>query len=184
MNNFKTVCILLSGLLFLIPYLIPLVIALYFFFEANKNKQNQLNYFDLKNILLSLIFFIPLYLSINYLSAKILDEYNLQSSVLILQQKNFVSLASLIHLVVLSPLLEEYYFRGLLLKHTQFFIGPFWATILSSFYFSCIHLNILAFPTLFVLGIFFGLISILTKSIITSIIMHSIFNTIMVFMII
>ncbi len=184
MNNLKNACIFLSGLLFLIPQLIPLLIALYFLLEYNKNKWNQFNFCNLKYIPLAFICFIPLYLLVNYLSVKFLDEYNLQSSVLTLQQKSFVSLASFINLVVLSPILEEYYFRGLLLKHFQFLIGPFWATILSSFYFSCIHLNILAFPTLFVLGVFFGLISILTKSIALPIIMHSIFNATMVLVII
>ena len=86
-------------------------------------------------------------------------------------------------LCLLAPVIEEIYFRGILLSTIKLIIGPFWAVLLSSIYFSIIHLNILVSPTLFVLGITLGIIAILTKSVLPSIILHALFNGLMIYLI-
>ena len=88
-------------------------------------------------------------------------------------------LISTISIVLIAPIIEEFYFRktlyNLLREHFNIFIS----IILSSFYFGVIHQNIYAFPTLFILGIVLSFIIVLTRNWIYCVICHSLFNVLM-----
>ena len=85
--------------------------------------------------------------------------------------------------VVFAPITEEFYFRGILFKYFEERNSKLFILILTSLIFSIIHFNVPAAPTLFILGFSLGLVKLITGSILSSIIMHSLFNCIMLLMI-
>ena len=135
---------------------------------------------DFYKIWLCLVMLIPIIICTNYLSAFLLSEFSLQKSVTKLQDsQNSFQMTQIIAILLLSPIVEEIYFRGLLLENMISFCGIFWAIFISSFYFAFIHLNILSSPTLFALGLLLGLIYIVTRSVFFPILLHILFNTVM-----
>jgi uncharacterized protein len=92
---------------------------------------------------------------------------------------------NLIAVIILAPLLEEFLFRGLLQNALRQKLEPVTAIIISSVIFAFFHynnaqgaLNIVLIPSLFVFALFLGFIYEKTRSLISSIILHSTFNTI------
>ena len=146
---------------------------------------NQINYNDYEPVIktgqaLLSKFKIPSLYS-NY--SRYLADLNIKSELFSLKLKEDLSLKLLISLLVIAPLFEEFYFRGILINYFKDKFGPFWIVLLSSFYFSFIHYNIAASPTLFVLGILLGIVAFISNSIIYSIFIHMLFNSIMIFFI-
>ena len=86
--------------------------------------------------------------------------------------------------VIISPILEEIFFRKIMYSTLKFYLAPLFSIIISSLIFSLVHCNLSAFPLLFSLGIALCLIFEKTKSIIYPIILHSLFNFIMIIFII
>lgn len=85
----------------------------------------------------------------------------------------------IIAIIFLAPLFEELLFRGFLFKglyHSKF--GSLGAVLIPAFIWTIIHLqyNIFEMGILFVGGIILGLARLKTGSVITTIIMHSIWN--------
>ena len=78
--------------------------------------------------------------------------------------------------VVIAPVTEELLFRGILLPALMKGRSFVYATVLSSFYFSLIHLNGASFVSLMVLSVMFSAGYAATGCILTPIIMHVIFN--------
>ena len=130
-----------------------------------------------------LLLLVPVIAFINYFSSFLLFDFTPQQSVVSIKDENSITISKILSLCLLAPVIEEIYFRGILLSTIKLIIGPFWAVLLSSIYFSIIHLNILVSPTLFVLGITLGIIAILTKSVLPSIILHALFNGLMIYLI-
>lgn len=87
----------------------------------------------------------------------------------------FCALVLLFQLVVIAPLLEEYWFRGIVLEALRPY-GNGFAIIVSGLLFGLTHANFNQFFYASVLGICLGYIAISTKSIVTTTIMHAIFN--------
>ncbi|MCL1832030.1 MAG: CPBP family intramembrane metalloprotease [Oscillospiraceae bacterium] len=82
-----------------------------------------------------------------------------------------------IHMTVAAALFEEFIFRGLILTALKPY-GNGFAIIVSAFAFGVAHGNIQQFVYTFVLGIVLGYITIQTKSILASTILHALFNSI------
>ena len=169
--------LLILGTFFIIPGLSLFILIFYLLFSHNiKSKK-----IHIKNSLL--LFFSILFLSapiiilINHCSYVLLENFNQQD--IVYSVKKDINLNRVINLVIIAPLLEELYFRGILLKHLITFNGPFWAIIISSVYFTIIHFNVLASPTLFVLSIILGIIFVSTQNLIYCLLLHSVFNGIM-----
>lgn len=182
-NLFYSGVVFIAGSAFLIQELQIFLIALLIFNKPHKflfPAQFKKSFIQTLYIL-SITF--PVIIFTNYISSVLLNDFSLQYSVVTIQKENRVHLSTIFSLCLLSPLIEEIYFRGLLLNRIKLMIGPFWGILVSSFYFSIVHLNILASPTLFALGVILGLISLLTKSIFYSILLHATFNTTMLIMI-
>lgn len=77
---------------------------------------------------------------------------------------------------VIAPIVEELIFRGLILHGLRRNYNGFTAVFISALLFALFHLNPWQFPATFLLGLLLGWIVIRTKSIILSILGHSINN--------
>ena len=86
--------------------------------------------------------------------------------------------------VIISPIIEEIFFREIMYCTLKFYLAPIFSIIISSVFFSLVHFNLSAFPLLFTLGIVLCFIFEKTNSIIYPIILHSLFNFIMIIFII
>ena len=177
------ITVFVAGTTFLFPLLSPLVMAL--FFVDSKSIINFRSCFreSIKITIYILLLLVPVIAFINYFSSFLLFDFTPQQSVVSIKDENSITISKILSLCLLAPVIEEIYFRGILLSTIKLIIGPFWAVLLSSIYFSIIHLNILVSPTLFVLGITLGIIAILTKSVLPSIILHALFNGLMIYLI-
>ena len=177
---FNTIIIICAGFLFGISELIPLVLAYLYLIKTPRCGKLNLQYNSIWNVFILLIIISPIIILVNLLSAILLEGYNTQNVVTSLKSEFGVPFRYLITLLFIAPIFEEFYFRGILINYLEKKIGPFWAIILSSLYFSTIHFNIAAGSTLFSLGILLGLVSYITKSVIYSIFLHMLFNLIMI----
>ena len=120
---------------------------------------------------------------VNLVSGYLFSDYPLQKNVSQLSISREITIIQLLSIAVLAPITEEFYFRGILFKYFEERNGKFFILIITSLLFSIIHLNVPATPTLFILGLSLGLIKLTTGSILITIIMHSLFNCIMLLMI-
>jgi len=180
---FNTLIILSTGFFFGNQEFIPFILAYLYFLTKTKDKKKTKPFDSFQYVLLLILILSPLIIIINLLSGFILDGFIVQDVVISLKLKEDLSLKLLISLLVIAPLFEEFYFRGILINYFKDKFGPFWIVLLSSFYFSFIHYNIAASPTLFVLGILLGIVAFISNSIIYSIFIHMLFNSIMIFFI-
>ncbi len=78
---------------------------------------------------------------------------------------------------IVTPLIEETLFRGLLQNILSKAIGMKWPAIfIAASFFALMHGNVQHWPALFVLGSFFGYTMIKTRSLAVPMVMHAIFN--------
>lgn len=87
----------------------------------------------------------------------------------------------LFQLVVIAPILEELWFRGIVMESLRPY-GNGFAIFVSAFLFGLTHANFQQFFYAFVIGICLGYIAVSTKSIVTTMVMHALFNSISGFM--
>ncbi|AZR72439.1 hypothetical protein BBF96_02940 [Anoxybacter fermentans] len=126
---------------------------------------------------------------INYILAIILViffkfEPPLQQVIILLfRSKNiwfFLSYALLI--VILAPIGEEFFFRGLVYSYLRQKYGMKLALILSSVFFSLMHLSLWVFPGIFIGGLGLAYLYEKSKSLYTSIFAHMVWNGIVTFL--
>ncbi len=89
----------------------------------------------------------------------------------------FCAIVLLVQLVVIAPLFEEFWFRGIVLESLRPY-GNGFAIFVSALMFGLTHANLNQFFYAFVLGIGLGYIAVSTESIVTTTIMHAMFNSI------
>lgn len=87
----------------------------------------------------------------------------------------FCAIVLLVQLVVIAPLFEEFWFRGVVMESLRPY-GNGFAIIVSGLLFGLTHANFNQFFYAAVLGICLGYIAVSTKSIVTTTIMHAMFN--------
>lgn len=87
----------------------------------------------------------------------------------------FCAIVLLVQLVVIAPLFEEFWFRGIVMQSLRPY-GNGFAIFVSGLIFGLTHANFSQFFYASVLGICLGYIAVSTKSIITTTIMHAMFN--------
>lgn len=73
---------------------------------------------------------------------------------------------------IIPAISEELLFRGLLQRSLEERLKPAWAVVISAFIFSIIHFIPTNFISLFVIGIFLGIVAFLTQSIYIPILLH------------
>ena len=172
---------LLLAFLFLFPPLHLFIIPFYF---AQKNSFSKVFTADFKRVHLFLIIYvIIIILTINLVSGYLFADYALQSNVSMLSSSQEISLSQLASIIIIAPIIEEFYFRGLLFNYFEKTQSKTFVLLLTSLFFSIIHFNIPSAPTLFALGASLGLFKLITGSILLTIILHSIFNCFMLLII-
>jgi uncharacterized protein len=78
--------------------------------------------------------------------------------------------------VVFAPVIEELFFRGLLLRSIEKRFGPRWALWGSSIVFAAVHLQLLQFPALVMIGLVLGWLTLRNGRLGPSIWAHVAFN--------
>lgn len=81
-----------------------------------------------------------------------------------------------VQLAVLAPLFEEFWFRGLVIESLRPY-GNGFAIFVSALLFGMTHANLAQFFYATALGIFLGYIYISTRSLVTTTVMHAMFNS-------
>ncbi len=81
-----------------------------------------------------------------------------------------------VQMVVIAPLFEEFWFRGLVMESLRPY-GNGVAIFLSALLFGLTHANFAQFFYAALMGIFLGYIAVSTKSIVTTTVIHAIFNS-------
>jgi len=122
---------------------------------------------------------VPFVLLISLILNSLFDNQNGSNPLLeiVLNNKNYFSFVILfVTTTLLAPFFEEIIFRGVLLPTISRDFGTIWGIIISAFIFALAHLSIGEMPPLFVLGIGLGITRIATGSLLSSVIMHSLWN--------
>ena len=122
---------------------------------------------------------VPFVLLISLIMNSLIDNQNGSNPLLeiVLNNTNYFSFVILfVTTTLLAPFFEEVIFRGVLLPTISRDFGIIWGIIISAFIFALAHLSIGEMPPLFVLGIGLGITRIATGSLLSSVIMHSLWN--------
>ena len=122
---------------------------------------------------------VPFVLLISLIMNILIDNQNGSNPLLeiVLNNKNYFSFIILFATTtLLAPFFEEIIFRGILLPTLSRDFGVIWGIIVSAFIFALAHLSIGEMPPLFVLGIGLGITRIVSGSLLSSVIMHSLWN--------
>lgn len=77
---------------------------------------------------------------------------------------------------VTAPVVEEFVFRGVLLRSFSAHIRPGWANVFQAALFSAMHMNLKAAVMLFLLGLVLGALARRSGSLLAPMIMHGVFN--------
>lgn len=83
---------------------------------------------------------------------------------------------ALIGLVVIAPLTEELFFRGILSRGALIAFGKHWTIFIASLVFAIVHLNLDQIPGAFLIGLFLGWLAWQTDSLLPSIYTHALAN--------
>ena len=78
--------------------------------------------------------------------------------------------------VIVAPVAEEILHRGVILSVMLRHLRPWKAVMLGSLFFGVLHLNFMAIPALTLAGMFFSYGYLHTRSLLTPIVMHVVFN--------
>ena len=122
---------------------------------------------------------VPFVLLISLLMNSLIDNQNGSNPLLeiVLNNNNFLSFLLLfLTTTLLAPLFEEIIFRGILLPTLSKDFGIILGIIISAFIFALAHLSLAEMPPLFVLGIGLGITRMVSGSLLSSVIMHSLWN--------
>lgn len=167
-----------------IVILLLAAIIFYCILDKNKNliKETKICLNKTYFIVVTLSIFWPFMLIVSLLSKSLFGELQEQKIVTYLKINgiNFENIEILITTIILSPIIEEILFRVIIYATLKNYIGIFFSSLISSIIFSFVHYNLYSFFILFSLGIILCLIYEKYGSIKYVILCHSIFNAIMV----
>jgi len=145
----------------------------------------KIKMFKIKSIIIELfilfIKFWPFLFLSSLFSAFLLPDYPAQESIQELRSSNYSSQVKIIITALfIAPIVEELIFRKFLFVALIKKSGLLWASIISSFCFSLVHLNLSAFLVLFILGLFLSYSYLKFGTLIAPVICHFLFNLIMI----
>ena len=143
----------------------------------------QLNFLPIKDAIIQgtkgWLTIVPFVLLTSLVINSLIDNQNGSNPLLeiVLNNKNYLSFIILfVTTTLLAPLFEEIIFRGVLLPTLSRDFGIILGIIISAFIFALAHLSLGEMPPLFVLGIGLGITRIVSGSLLSSVIMHSLWN--------
>ena len=122
---------------------------------------------------------IPFVLLISLIMNSLIENQNGSNPLLeiVLNNNNYLSFILLfLTTTLIAPLFEEIIFRGILLPTLSRDFGIIMGIIVSAFIFALAHLSLGEMPPLFVLGIGLGITRVASGSLLSSVIMHSLWN--------
>ena len=122
---------------------------------------------------------VPFVLLISLIMNSLIDNQNGSNPLLeiVLNNNNYLSFFLLfVTTTLLAPVFEEIIFRGILLPTLSRDFGIILGIIVSAFIFALAHLSLGEMPPLLVLGIGLGITRIASGSLLSSVIMHSLWN--------
>jgi len=166
----------------------PLLIVFYQIKSLNgvfsfKKDYFQFNFLPIKDAIIQGIngwlTVVPFVLLVSLIMNSLIDNQNGSNPLLeiVLNNTNYLSfILLLITTTLFAPLFEEIIFRGILLPTLSRDFGIILGIIISSFIFALAHLSLAEMPPLFVLGIGLGITRIASGSLLSSVIMHSLWN--------
>jgi len=154
--------------------------------EFGLNTSNLLHHFYIG--IKSYFMFLPFYFLLNYITLELSKALNIelkaQEVLYMLSDKSEFTEMQLklviIFVTVLGPIFEEIFFRGFLYRCLRNYFGVFWGILASALLFSLIHHNFMAFLPIITLGVVLGYLVEKTGSLVPSIVMHIIVNSISV----
>ena len=143
----------------------------------------QFNFFPIKDAIIQGIkgwlTIVPFVLLITLFMNSLIDHQNGSNPLLeiVLNNNNNLSFFLLfVTTTLLAPFFEEIIFRGVLLTTLSRDFGIIMGIIVSAFIFALAHLSLGEMPPLFVLGLGLGITRIASGSLLSSVIMHSLWN--------
>ena len=122
---------------------------------------------------------VPFVLLISLIMNSLIDNQNGSNPLLeiVLNNNNYFSFFILfVTTTLLAPFFEEIIFRGILLPTLSRDFVIIMGILVSAFIFALAHLSVGEMPPLFVLGIGLGITRIASGSLLSSVIMHSLWN--------
>ena len=153
-------------------------------YQSQKNSEKISNFniklihqiFDTINVSFLVLIFTLFFLSFDS-QRKWSNTYKTLSKTRAINNNNYLSFILLfITTTLLAPLFEEIIFRGILLPTLSRDFGIILGITVSAFIFALAHLSLGEMPPLFVLGIGLGITRIASGSLLSSVIMHSLWN--------
>tara|TARA_A100001035_G_scaffold120199_1_gene94468 strand:+ start:42 stop:1403 length:1362 start_codon:yes stop_codon:yes gene_type:complete len=166
----------------------PLLIVFYQINSMNgefifKKDYFQFNFLPLKDAIINgikgCLTIVPFVLLTSLIMNNLIDNQNGSNPLLeiVLNNNNYLSFILLfVTTTLLAPLFEEIIFRGILLPILSRDFGIILGILVSSFIFALAHLSLGEMLPLFVLGIGLGITRIASGSLLSSVIMHSLWN--------
>ena len=166
----------------------PLFIVFYQIKSVNGEFDFRKDYFQFNFLPIKDAFFqgmrgwltiVPFVLLISLIMNSLIDNQNGSNPLLeiVLNNNNYLSYILLfITTTLLAPLFDEIIFRGILLPTLSRDFGVIAGIMFSAFIFALAHLSLGEMPPLFVLGIGLGITRLSSGSLLSSIIMHSLWN--------
>ena len=143
----------------------------------------QFNFFPIKdainNGIKGWLTIVPFVLLVSLIMNNLIDNQNGSNPLLeiVLNNNNYLSfILLLLTTTLLARLFEEIIFRGILLPTLSKDFGTISGIIFSAFIFALAHLSLGEMPPLFVLGVGLGVTRIASGSLLSSVIMHSLWN--------
>jgi membrane protease YdiL (CAAX protease family) len=169
--------------------IIAIAAVLYFVLNEKRNKITSLGLtakrvtVNIKYGVLAYIGLIPILAFVMYLTTALFNKFNIpiepQPVLLILRNEKHIP--SLIYMgfftAIFGPFLEEIFFRGFAYNLFKKTIGIFWGVLVSALFFAYIHANLASFFPIFCLGILLAYLYEKTGSLIPSITVHVIHNS-------
>ena len=172
-------CFILGNLI--VNTIIVILISIKFRIKLVTKRNNFENCVYLKSIIQKVIIIWPVLMLVSLVSKTIFNEFSVQEIVNNIKTSNNSTelIIAFIMIVIIAPIIEEILFRGLIYRVIKRLLGPFFSAFISSLLFSFVHLNLLSFPYLFILGVILCVFYENENTIITPILVHSILNGIM-----
>ncbi len=167
-------------------FFILLLCSLYFYLSNYDKVKSPKKYWRLSVIVGTVHTFKvwPVLFIVGLVSAIVLEGYDVQTHVLELKKGNYTNIVYIVITACLfAPITEEIIFRGMLYTLFKRRIGVFWACVGNSVLFSLIHYNILSCVVLFVFSCSLTYIYEKESSLLIPIISHSVFNGLMIILI-
>lgn len=187
----RTIEVVVIGFFFIlsIDQLILLILMVYLYFAKIESKHSFFLYengikSNLKKVSISLYYLLliwPIIYLISFMNNMIITNSAEQNIVLLLKDGSLdEQIYIIISAIIIAPIIEELYFRGILYSKIKLHFGILPSIIISSMLFGIIHKNIYAFITLFTLSVFLCIIKEISGNILFPVYVHSIFNIVMV----